>query len=288
MFRTERLKRAAGAALVILSAGGCSAVVDRATSGLGDSLSAGILNQADPEIVKAGAPSYLLLVDGLIHKNPSNVSLLLAGSQLYGAYSGTFVDDEARAQAMAQMALEYARRAVCELEKALCASLGAPHEEYIAALNKTRASSAEAIYGLGQAWGGWVQLNSGDWNAIAQIPHIQSTIERVVVLDPATQDGWPYVYLGLLASLRPAAYGGQPEQGREHFETAIRLSEGRNLMAKVLYAKHYARLVFDQELHDRLLGEVLAAEVIAPNLTLSNVVAQEEAAILLAESGDYF
>ena len=39
---------------------------------------------------------------------------------------------------------------------------------------------------------------------------------------------------------------------------AVEISGGRNLMAKVLFARHYARLVFDQGLHDRLLGEVLA------------------------------
>ena len=48
---------------------------------------------------------------------------------------------------------------------------------------------------------------------------------------------------------------------RQCFERAIEISEGKTLMAKVIYARQYARLVFDQELHDRLLQEVLVDKV---------------------------
>ena len=59
-------------------------------------------------------------------------------------------------------------------------------------------------------------------------------------------------------------------------------------MAKVLYAKQFARLMFEQELHDRLLQEVLDADPYAEGLTLVNRLAQRQAAVLLAESADYF
>ena len=95
-------------------------------------------------------------------------------------------------------------------------------------------------------------------------------------------------YLGILNALRPPALGGRPEVAREHFERAIVLSGGRDLSIKVEYARRYARLVFDQELHDRLLNEVLAAPVEAPGYTLFNVLAKQEAAALLATSKEYF
>ncbi len=59
-------------------------------------------------------------------------------------------------------------------------------------------------------------------------------------------------------------------------------------MVRVLYAKHYARLVFDKDLHDRLLNEVIAADPHAPGLTLINVLAQEQAHELLESGKDYF
>ena len=59
-------------------------------------------------------------------------------------------------------------------------------------------------------------------------------------------------------------------------------------MAKVVYAEQYAKLVFDQTLHDTLLTSVLAADPVEPNLTLINTLAQERAKQLMMESNDYF
>jgi hypothetical protein len=82
--------------------------------------------------------------------------------------------------------------------------------------------------------------------------------------------------------------GGKPEQGRAHFERAISLSVGRNLIAKVELARRYARLVFDRELHDRLLNEVIMAAPEEPGFTLSNVLAQQQAQELLKSATEYF
>jgi len=94
--------------------------------------------------------------------------------------------------------------------------------------------------------------------------------------------------LGVLNSVRPEAVGGKPELGRSYFEKAVQISGGKNLYAKTLEAEFYARLVFNQELHDKLLNEVLAADPKAPGLTLINTLAQERAKKLLASGKDYF
>ncbi|GIS19197.1 MAG: hypothetical protein CM15mP120_11130 [Pseudomonadota bacterium] len=60
--------------------------------------------------------------------------------------------------------------------------------------------------------------------------------------------------------------GGRPEIGRQHFEQALDISGGLNLMVKVMYADQYARLMFERKLHDQLLQDVMAAEVKAPGL----------------------
>jgi hypothetical protein len=59
-------------------------------------------------------------------------------------------------------------------------------------------------------------------------------------------------------------------------------------MVRVLYAQFYARLVFDQALHDKLLNEVLAADPVAPRLTLINTLAKGKAKALLESGKDYF
>ena len=86
----------------------------------------------------------------------------------------------------------------------------------------------------------------------------------------------------------PPALGGRPEDGRAHFERAVEITGGRHLLVKVFFAESYARLVYDKELHDRLLRDVLAADVAAPELTLMNAIAQEQARVLLETSDDYF
>ena len=59
-------------------------------------------------------------------------------------------------------------------------------------------------------------------------------------------------------------------------------------MAKVLYAEKYARLVFNQELHDQLLQDVIQSDPYFENFTLMNVLAQDKAQELLASSTEYF
>ena len=92
----------------------------------------------------------------------------------------------------------------------------------------------------------------------------------------------------MINSVRPEAVGGKPELGRTYFEKAVELSGGKNLYAKTLEAEFYARLVFNQELHDKLLNEVLAADPNAPGFTLINTLARQRAKKLLDSGKDYF
>ena len=266
----------------LLQLGGC-------VGNLAGTLSDAILNQSDPQTVEAGVPAYLILLDGMIASDPKDEDLLLAGARLYSAYASAFAAPAERAQRLSDRALGYARRAVCAEIESLCAAMSGPPGAYaqaLAALDDK--DDAPYLYGLGAAWAGSIQAHAESWQAIAELPKVQSTIERVLALDETHDRGGAHLYMGVLLCLRPAALGGQPETGRKHFERALELSGGKNLMVKVLYAKHYARLVFDRELHDRLLREVLAAPVDEPGLTLINTLAQAQAKELLAASAEYF
>jgi len=110
----------------------------------------------------------------------------------------------------------------------------------------------------------------------------------VAELDEGYDYGGPQLYLGVFETLLPPSMGGRPEVGRSHFEKAIALSQGRFLMSKVMFAEQYARLLFNRELHDRLLEEVLAADPNVPGLTLINAVAQRRARELLDSADEYF
>ncbi|BCK86975.1 hypothetical protein MIZ01_0745 [Sideroxyarcus emersonii] len=267
---------------------GCAGFVTSASGKLADNLSSAILNQDDPETVEAGMPSYLLLVDSLIEGDPKNENLLLSGSKLYGAYAAAFVKEPERAKRLARKARAYSDRALCAHDAQLCRLLERPYDEFVAAIGKLKADDVPLIYASGAAWAGWIQANSSDWNAIASLPKVKAMMMRVVELDETYSHGEAHLYLGVFATLLPPALGGKPEEGRMHFERAIELSAGRDLMAKVEYARRYARITYDRPLHDRLLQEVLDAEAVEPGLTLSNVLAKRQARELLASADSYF
>ncbi len=273
---------------LLLAVAGCAALIRPATSRFAGDLSSAILNQNDPDMVRDGAPAYLLAIDGLIAGDPDDGELLLTGARLYGAYASAFVEDETRQRRLWDRALGYGRRALCSDRASVCEAADRPYDEFIASLGETGAQDVPSLYGFGAAWAGWVQAYADDWAAIAEIPKIEALMQRVLELDESYEDGGAHLYLGVLLTQRPASLGGKPEQAREHFERVVELSKGQNLMAKVLYARQYARLVFDRPLHDRLLQEVVAADPEAPGLTLSNTLAREQARVLLADADDYF
>jgi len=258
------------------------------TSSLGKNLSLAILNQDDPDTVRAGAPAYLLLVDSLIEGNPKDEGTLVAAAKLYSAYAAVFVKDEDRARRMSDKARGYARRALCLEHPKICELDGGPFSEFQPALQALTYSDLPALYAYALSWALWIQTHSSDWSAVADLPKVEAMLERVVQLDNNYEHGEPHIYLGIIRTQLPPSLGGKPEQGRKEFEKAIKISDGKNLMAKVEFARRYARLVFNRELHDRLLNEVLAADPVHPELTLSNVLAQRQAKELLKSADDYF
>jgi hypothetical protein len=228
------------------------------------------------------------MIDGLIEGDPKNQNLLLAGARLYGSYTGAFIEDKPRAQRLASKSLSYARRALCIEDIEICDAIDRKLDQFEASLAGTGKSELKALYSFAVAWAGWIQINSADWNAVADLAKVTALFEHCLLIDESYDGGGAHVYLGVIKSLLPAALGGKPELARAHFERAIEISEGHNLMISVLMAKNYARNVFDQELHDALLTSVEAAPADYPGYTLINTLAKLEAEQLLAESEDFF
>lgn len=278
----------AAAVLLLFSLAGCAALMQSAASDLASDLSAAVLNSDDPQLVSDGAPAYLLLMDGFVRKDARSPDLLLSAANLNAFYARVFLADEKRTDAMTQKALAYAQKGACLANPALCGIRKAPYRDIEAALAKTKKADVPALFSMGIAWAGYIQAHSTDMAAIADLASVEALFTRVVALDETYTDGSAHLYLGILATLAPPALGGRPEVGKEHFLRAIALSKGKNLSVKVAYARQYARVLFDRELHDRLLNEVLSADPRAEGYTLFNVIAQKEAAALLADANDYF
>lgn len=281
------------AGLAVLLAGlltGCGAIVSNVTGDFADGLSSSILNQDDPALVREALPSYLLLLDSLVESDPDNSATLAAAAQLYAVYGATLVNDPERAKILTARGRGYGVRALCAANDDACALTGISFDDYVAAIRSVRANGEEvtALFGYSVSSLAWIRANTDDYEALAGLPKIEAALEHLYEIDDGTYAASTAMYLGILNTLRPPALGGRPEVGREWFERGIELSEGRDLSIKVELARGYARLLYDRELHDQLLNEVMAAEVIQQDLTLFNILAQEQAAALLAGADDYF
>jgi tetratricopeptide (TPR) repeat protein len=268
--------------------GGCASMMASAASGLADNLSSAILNQDDPETVRAGAPSYMLLLDSFLQGDPDNPDLLAAAATLYASYGAVFADDPARAARLTTRARNYAQDAMCESYAPACDWPESNYDEFVGTLDGVTARQSEYLYTYGFATLAYLRAHSDDWNSLAELPQVEALFDRYLEIAGDDVDGSVHTYMGILLTLRPPSLGGRPEEAREHFEKAIAMSGGKDLSAKVEFAKGYAKLLYERELHDRLLNEVLEASPYADGLTLSNVMAQEEAVQLLAEADDYF
>ena len=278
---------AALTAIAFLNAG-CASLISSVASDMADNLSAAVLNQNDPETVRDGAPAYLLLLDSFLESNPEDPALLSSAAELYASYGYVFAGEPERARRMSSRAREYGFRAMCESYRAACDWRDVAYDEYAATLDGLSSRHADVVYAYAFSSLVWIRLHSDDFNAVARLPHAEALLQRYLDIGDGSDDANVYVYLGILATLLPPAYGGEPEKGRDAFERAIELSDGRDLSAKVEFARGYARLLYERELHDQLLTEVLAADPEQPGYTLTNVLAQESATELLASADDYF
>jgi len=274
--------------LLILNVSACGQLISNAKQDFADDLSATILSFDDPETIKKGLPAYLILMSSMIKGDPENADLLESGAKLYAAYASGFSDSAESKQALANRAFEYASRAICIRDQQFCNVQNISYFEFEKILLSIEPEQTEHLFIFVSSWAGVIEASSSNWNAIAELPRVKAGIQRVLVLDETVSNGNAHLYMAVMESLLPPALGGKPELAKKHFDRAIEISHGNNLMAKVLYAEKYARMLFDRELHDELLQQVIDAETGSQELILANTLAKQRAAELLLNADDYF
>ena len=163
----------------------------------------------------------------------------------------------------------------------MCNAEAKSFPEFIEELNNVNKSRLDYLYAYATSSANWIRIKSNDWNTLIELPIVEAMLQKIIELEPGYAEGRAQLYLAVMRSQLPPALGGKPEMGRSHFELAINYSNGKDLIVKVEYARTYARLVFNQGLHDRLLGEVINSNPIVQDLTLSNILAQQKAHELL-------
>ena len=274
--------------LLLLLLGACASVMQTATNDMAANLSSAIMNQDDPETVRDGAPAYLLLLDSFVTGSPNNASMLSAAAELYAAYGVIFVQEPERADRLTERALSYGQQALCASNEAACGIQDLSFNAFEATLENLDRKDAPSLFTYGLASIAYIKVHAGDWGAMTRLPYVESALNRVLALDPGYKTVQVEHFLAVLNTIRPPALGGNFDAGKKHYERAIALSDGKDLSIYVDYARYYARTLYDRELHDRLLNEVMAADPHQEGYTLFNTLAQRDARQLLDSADDYF
>jgi hypothetical protein len=272
---------------------GCGRIVGHFTSPLFDDLTRSFMQQDDLVIAEKGTPAFLLVLDGLIEHSPDNKDILLAGAQAYSAYTAAFVGSEEpeRNRRLTAKAKDYALRALSLHSKRFAKVKDAPYPEFVTCLETFRKKDVPFVFYSAASWAGWIQAHSDSMDALADLPRVQGLIKRVIELDEAFYYGASHTFMGVLLTVRPPSLGGQPEEARKHFERALDLGQGKLLTTHVMYARNYAKLMYEEKLFFDLLETVLDSPVdTVPELTLVNTLARDQARELIADAraDEYF
>jgi len=266
---------------------GCGWLLDSATERFASGLQQAVMAHNDPQTVAQALPAYLLALEAALAKDADNPDLLLTTADLYNAYVGLMPDDPARKRRLTQKTFTLLQQGLCRQGSAWCDFPKHSAERLQARVAETEAAELENLYRIGTIWAAWIQARSDDWNAVAGLAAVKAVMLRVVELQDDYQQGKAHAYLAVMESLLPEALGGHPELAKQHFVRALQLAPDNQMFA-VLYAKHYARMAFDRDLHDNLLKKVLSTQIDKPDLNLVNALAQQQAQQLLDSADNYF
>jgi len=173
---------------VIFFTTACSTITYTVSEDIARSLSSGIANQSDIELVKTGIPSYVLLLDGMITENPDSPELYLAGAKLYGTYANFVYDDPERVDVLSRKAFNYSKKSLCLTASNWCGADKQPIDKYLTLLADVTADNLEVLYTFGVTWASYIDSHNSDWDAIADLPKVKATMQRILELDDAFEE----------------------------------------------------------------------------------------------------
>jgi len=254
--------------------------------------------QSNLRLIREGAPSYLMLMDGMIEAWPDNDRLLIAAAQAYASYASLLLEDqdgndpekEARehdAMVLYGKARKYALKSL-EL-RGLKKPLETPLEDFKDGLKGLEKKDLPTLFWTATCWASWISLKLDSMEALAELPKVEALMKRSLEIDESFHYGGAHLFMGIWFASRPKGFGGDLKKAQDHFLKAIEYGQGKFLMTYVYYADYYARKATDRDLFTSTLQKVMETpEDISPELTLLNTVAKKKAKALLTRVEEYF
>ena len=261
--------------LLPLALGACTLnrTAAKVTAGVVDAGLPAVFSQSDPQYVKEALPANLQLMEILIASDPGNRRLLTDAAQGFCGYAFMFLEDDQpeRASAFYLKGQAYAERAL----------KGATAET-------AKKKDAHPLFWQTFCKALYMNINRDKPEAVAEIPTLEPAALKLLELDPGYYYNAAEDVLGAYYAIRPRMLGGSPEKAAEHFEKALKGAGADFHLSRYLYAKMAAVAAQDPGLFDRLLGEIISAELKDGDTRLANEVAKQKAKKLLEKKDELF
>ncbi len=236
--------------LLFLIPAGCARLAMPVASSMIPGFTTAFFEECDLALAEASLPAELKMMEGLLKNDPGNSKIQTALCMGFTGYAMLFVEDEdpERASRFYLRAKNYGIRAM-DLDNI-------PQDQLPDRIGKMTRGNIQTLFWTTMAWNAWVNLNLDKPSAIGESALAEACLKRVLAIDPDYYYGAPAILMGAIMAARPPMLGGNPQKAKIYFEKALRLSDGKFLLAQYYFARYYAVRVQDKALFLRLVQEV--------------------------------
>ena len=236
--------------MTVLLAGGCARLAVPVASSMIPGFTSAFFEECDLELAEASFPAELKLMEGLLKNDPGNERILSSLCMGFTGYAMLFVGDEdpERASELYRRAKDYGLKAM--------GIINVDSTRTLDVIKKISPENIEMLFWTTMAWNAWVNLNLDKPTAIGESTLAEACLKRVLEIDADYYYGTPCVLMGSILAARPPMLGGNPDKAKTYFEKAMRLTEGRFLLAPYYFARYYAVRIQDRKLFVKLLETI--------------------------------
>lgn len=256
----------------------------------------------DPQLISEALPFALKLMESILEATPEHEELLTATCASFTKYSHAFIlwpaedldksdywrskSERLRAKKIFLRARGYGFR-----------SLEVQHPEFTSLIYKSPATilskcsekDVPALYWTAAAWISALSTDTGDMAMVADLPVIESMMERALELDHTYSEGIIHEFFITYDAGRPEAAGGGLKRAKEHFDQAMQLNKGRSVSPLLSYALAICVPQQDRQEFEATLNQIMQIDPdLYPEHRLSNVLTRQRAKRLLTRVDHYF
>lgn len=228
--------------------------------------------QPDLEVARVSIESNIGMMEGLRITRPDDARLYTLMGEAYTGYAFGFVEDDLdaaeaesereviadRAALLYQRGRSAALRAL-SLNRKIPDLVDATDEAFAAALAKLDKRDVGSLFWAANAWGNLVNLRP-DPVLLMEMPRVEAMMQRVLALDASYYDGGAHLFFALLKLSVPAALSDETEAAAKHFDDALRIADGKNLLIVAMRARFLLVATRDREGFREALEGVLEAD----------------------------